>query len=100
MQITSCAALALSVLCLTAISASLGGKKDQETPPTAKPIVINGELKADDSKDKKLKDSPAKVHKVKLDKATTYVRARTSTPSCAWRTHRETKSPRTTTAAA
>jgi hypothetical protein len=39
----------------------------------AKPVIVNGELNGGDAKDKKLKGSPAKVHKMTLTKGTVYV---------------------------
>jgi hypothetical protein len=43
------------------------------TDKAAKPIIVNGELKATDAKDKKLKGSPAKVHKMTLAAGKVYV---------------------------
>jgi hypothetical protein len=48
-----------------------GGKKPQERD--AKPIVIEGQLDANDAKDTSRKGSPAKLHKVKLQQGTPYV---------------------------
>jgi hypothetical protein len=67
------AGLASLVLVASATpSRSQEDKKDAKEAAD-KPIVITGELKSDDPKDLKLKASPAKVHKVKLNKGVTYV---------------------------
>jgi hypothetical protein len=47
-----------------------GSKEDKKA---SKPVVIDGELKASDAKDRKLKESPAQSHKVKMTKGVTYV---------------------------
>jgi len=68
-----CFALALA-LALAALHPSEAGSKDKDPkPPAVKPIVIDGELNGSDAKDKKLKDSPAKIHKLSLKEGLVYV---------------------------
>jgi len=49
-----------------------GEDKKGEQGDAFKPVKIDGKLSADDPKDKKLTDSPAKIHKVKLTEGKTY----------------------------
>jgi hypothetical protein len=63
---------ALAVVALAAaLQVSEAGPKDK--PPAVKPIVIDSELNGSDAKDKKLKASPAKVHKLALKEGLVYV---------------------------
>ncbi len=61
---------AIAIASLIGVSAlSQAGSRDK----LAKPIVVDSELNSNDAKDKKLKDSPAKVHKMALTRGTVYV---------------------------
>ncbi len=64
---------------LLAAAGSGGGEKTPKpaTPTTkeatAKPIIIAGELAGNDARDRKLKASPARTHKIELKKGVCYV---------------------------
>lgn len=61
-------------IALAALQVSGPDPKDKDPkPPVVKPIVIDSELNGSDAKDRKLKDSAAKVHKLPLKEGLVYV---------------------------